>query len=255
MFFYVSKIIGFLFTPIIWVFSLLVYALVTKNTPRRKKLLIWGVAVFYFFSNSFILEEFSRAWEVPAVHYEELKVYDAGIVLGGILSYDEQFDRIQFYRSSDRLFQAVELYKKGFIKKIFFVGGSGSIEFADLKEGRFVKRYLLTLGIPEEDILIENESKNTRENAVNAKDVLIKNNMSSGKFLLITSGLHMRRALGCFKVMGLDVMPYSVDRNGGPLRRFTPDHLLIPDVDTFMWWDAVIHEWIGMAVYKMRGYA
>ena len=75
-------------------------------------------ALSALFSNSFLLEEVDRVWEIPAKHYEELKVYDAGIVLGGILSYDQQFDRIQFYRSSDRLFQAVELYKKGFIKKI-----------------------------------------------------------------------------------------------------------------------------------------
>lgn len=254
MFFLVSKIISFLFTPVIWIFSLLVFALLSKNTARKRKALIWAIALFYFFSNAFILEEVNRIWETPATKYSELQVYDAGIVLGGMLVYDEQFDRIQFFRSADRLFQAVELYKRGAIKKIFFTGGSGSIEFAEMKEGMFVRRYLLTLGIPDEDIWIENESRNTRENAVCAKEFLERNDHPSGKFLLITSGHHMRRALACFKVVGLDVVPYSVDRSAGPLRRFTLDHLLIPDVQALMWWNAVIHEWIGMVVYKIRGY-
>lgn len=255
MFFFISKIISFLLTPVFWVFSLLLFALISKNPKRKKRALVGAVVVLYFFSNSFILEEFNRVWELPATYYKDLKKYDAGIVLGGFMSYDYQFDRIQFHRGADRLFQAVELYKIGVIKKIFFVGGSGSIEFANMKEGVFVRRYLLTLGIPEDDIWIENESRNTRENAFNAKVILVENKIDSGKFLLITSGHHMRRALACFDVLGIDVTPYSVDRSASPVRRYSPGHLLIPNVNTLMWWDAVIHEWIGVIVYKMKGYA
>ena len=110
-------------------------------------MLIIATCLFFFFTNSFILEEVNRLWETPATHYKDLKTYDAGIVLGGMLDYDMTFDRIQFQRGADRLFQAIELYKRGDIKKIFFVGGSGSIEFAGMREGMFVRRYLLTLGI------------------------------------------------------------------------------------------------------------
>jgi uncharacterized SAM-binding protein YcdF (DUF218 family) len=255
MFFFLSKILASLFTPIVWVFLMLLFSFFSRNPKRKKRVFVFAIAIFYLFSNPFILEEVNRVWEIPATHYLDLKKYDAGIVLGGMLSYDRSYDRIQFYRSADRLFQAVELYKKGYIRKIFFVGGSGSIEFADIKEGAFVRRYLLTLGIPSEDILIENESRNTRENAVNAKEIIVENGLASGNFLLITSGCHMRRSLACFNIVGLHVSPYSVDRNASPERRFYPDHLLIPSVNTFMWWDPLIHEWIGMLVYKMRRYA
>lgn len=255
MFFIISKILSFLITPVFWIFSLLLAAVFLKESSRRRSALIWAVGVFYFFSNAFIMEEVGRAWEIPATHYKDLKTYDAGIVLGGFLAYDYEYDRIQFYRGADRLFQAVELYKTGVIKKIFFVGGNGSIEFAHMKEGAFVRRYLLTLGIPKEDIWIENESRNTRENAFNAKVFLEKNSFASGKFLLITSGHHMRRAMACFKVVELDVTHYSVDRSASPVRRFTPEHLLMPNVNTLSWWDALIHEWIGMIVYKVKGYA
>jgi uncharacterized SAM-binding protein YcdF (DUF218 family) len=255
MFFYLSKIISFLFMPIIWVFILLLLALLFKNPKRKRRSLIGAVAVFYFFSNAFIMEEVNRVWEIPATSYKDLKTYDAGIVLGGMLDYDMSLDRIQFYRSADRLFQAVELYKTGVIKKIFFVGGSGSIEFSYIREGLFVRRYLLMLGIPDKDIWIENESRNTRENAVNANEFLEKHEYTNGNFLLITSGNHMRRAMGCFKKVGLKVSPYSVDRRASPTRRYSIDHLLIPDTETLLFWDALIHEWIGMVVYKVQGYA
>ncbi len=255
MFFYISKLFWFLITPVFWIFLLLIVALFSKQPVRKRWSLISAACLFYFFSNSFILEEFSRMWEYPAAHYKDLQTYDAGIVLSGMLSYDSEFDRIQFHRGADRLFQAIELYKKGAIKKIFFVGGSGSIEFAAMKEGRFVHRYLLTLGIPEEDIWIENESRNTRENALNARALLEEKNFQEGNFLLITSAFHMRRSLACFEKSGIKVTPYSVDRRAGPVRRFTFDHLFIPDTQCFQWWDALIHEWVGMVVYKLRGYA
>ncbi len=255
MFFFISKIISFLFTPVIWVFALLLLAFFLNNAKTKKKVLLWAIALFYFFSNSFVLEEINRVWEIPAMKYKDLKTYDAGIVLGGILNYDVKFDRIQFDRGADRLFQAVELYKTGSIKKIFFIGGSGSIEFANIKEGLIVRRYLLTLGIPDKDIWIENESRNTRENAVNAEQFLRQHEFTGGKFLLVTSGMHMRRALACFKAVGIEADPYSVDRNANSERRFTLDHMFVPDVHTLWLWNALIHEWIGIVTYKIQGYA
>ncbi len=255
MFFYISKILSFLTMPVVWVFALMLIALLSKNPKRKKRSLIWAISLFYFFSNAFILDEVNRAWEVPGMHYKDLQTYDAGIVLGGILEYDMSFDRIKFQHGADRLFQAIELYKTGVIKKVFFVGGSGSIEFPYLKEGMFVRRYLLTVGIPDKDIWIENESRNTRENAVNALAFLNSHDYQSGNFLLITSAYHMRRATGCFNKVGIKVTPYSVERNAGPDRRYTLDHLLVPNVQTLMWWEALIHEWIGMTIYKIKGYA
>jgi len=255
MFFFVSKILSFLITPIIWIFGLLLFSFFSKNPKRKKRSFICAIALLYFFTNSFLFEEAERLWEIPATSYKDLKTYDAGIVLGGILDYDVALDRIQFQRGADRLLQAVELYKTGVIKKILFTGGSGSIEFAHIKEGMFVRRYLLTLGIPERDIWIEGESRNTHENAVFTKDFLDKKEYGNGNFLLVTSAQHMRRSLACFKKVDVKVTPYSVDRNASPVRRFVFDHMFIPNVQMLVKWNALIHEWIGIVVYKIRGYA
>lgn len=254
MFFAASKVFSFLLTPIAWVFSILLFAVFTNNQAKRKKIIVVAVISIYFFSNSFILDEFMRPWELPAKSYRELNKYNAGIVLGGMLSYDSKLERIQFSSGVDRLLQAIELYKKGYIEKIFFVGGSGSVLYNQIKEAPLVKRYLLTMGIPQEDIIIESESDNTHENAEYAVEILKQKGMLGGKFLLFTSGIHMRRSIACFKKAGLSPETYSTDRYSGH-RKFDPDHLLIPNVQALNGWNKLLHEIAGMAVYKIMGYA
>ncbi len=253
MFFILSKILAFIITPLIWIIFLMIIGLYTKNDELRKKCFRWSLVITLLFSNAFLFDEVSRAWEIPAKPYSELKVYDAGIVLGGMIVYDPAMARLQFYRGTDRLLQAVELYKLGVIKKIVFTGGSGSILHPELKEGNYVKRYLLTLGIPENDILIEKESQNTRENALFTK-ALIEKKKLSGEFLLITSGFHMRRSLGCFEVAGMVTEPYSTDRYAGP-RKFEFDHMFIPNLSIMNDWNNLIHELVGYFTYKLMGYA
>jgi uncharacterized SAM-binding protein YcdF (DUF218 family) len=252
MFFILSKILQFVIMPQFWIIILLIIAIISKNEKARRKSLIAALCFTLFFSNKFIFEECARIWEIPARTYSSLKKYDAGIVLGGMMTYDQHFDRLQFYRGSDRLLQAIELYKRGYIKKIIFTGGSGSISHQDQKEAYFVKRYLLTLGIPETDFFIESESKNTHENAIFTKSLLDKVNFK-GNFLLITSAFHMRRSLGCFDKAGIITEPYSTDRYAGP-RKFEFDHLFIPDASAMYDFSNLIHEIVGYITYKIVGY-
>ena len=253
MFFILSKVLTFIITPIVWLTGLVIYSLFSKNPQRKRKTLIAALIILVFFSNPFILNECMRNWEIPAIKNETLETYDAGIVLGGMISYDSNLDRVQFYRGSDRLLQAVSLYRKGKIKKIFFTGGSGSINYPDIKEAPLVKKYILSIGIPEEDIIIESESKNTHENAIFSKQVLDKN-FPTGKHLLFTSAFHMRRSIDCFEKAGITVTPYSTDRFSGE-RKFELDHLIVPNAETFQNWYFLIHEMVGFLVYKIAGYA
>jgi uncharacterized SAM-binding protein YcdF (DUF218 family) len=253
MFFILSKILSFLFTPIIWIVGLLLFSLFSKNAQRKKRSLVTAVILLILLSNAFLFDECMRLWEVPAARYSELKPqYEAGIILSGVLSYDHSFDRLQFNRRNDRLMQAIELYKTGRIKKLFFTGGSGSLVHRDKKESQMVKRFLLSIGIPEKDIIIEDESNNTHENAQYSKIILMRN-FNSGNYLLITSAFHMRRAVACFNRQEIVVTPYSVDRYSGP-RKFQFDHLLIPNAETLFNWDSLIHEIVGYFVYKVMGY-
>jgi hypothetical protein len=58
-----------------------------------------------------------------------------------------------------------------------------------------------------------------------------------------------------FRKAGItNVTPYVTNRSSG-LRRFTPDHLFVPNASALFGLHALLHEWVGMLVYKMKGYA
>ena len=254
MFFIISKILEFLIEPLVWIIALLVLSLLSKNPKRKRKSLIAAFVMLLIFSNPFLLDEAMRAWEKPATKISDIHgTYDAGIVLSGMVMYDNSIDRIQFNRRNDRLMQAISLYKMGKIRKIVFSGGSGSLVYTYLKESEMVKKFLVEIGIPAEDIITENKSNNTRENALFTKEVLDKE-IPHGKFLLFTSAFHMRRAVACFKKVGIEVTPYSTDRYSGP-RKYYPDHLLIPNSGALFDWNSLLHEIIGYGIYKVMGYA
>ena len=253
MFFIFSKLLVFTISPLVWIIVLLFFSLLSKYPDRKRKCLRWALVLTLFFSNAFLFDECSRLWEIPATRFENLKSYEAGIVLGGMSVYDQDLDRAQFYRGVDRLIQTVELYRRGVIKKIIFTGGSGRLLHPEMKEGNYINRYLLYMGIPQKDFLFERESQNTRENALFTKDLLDKENIK-GNFLLITSAFHMRRSLGCFNKAGIFAEPYSADRYAGP-RKYEFDHLFIPDASIIDSWNYLIHEMAGFITYKIMGYS
>lgn len=252
MFFYLSKLLMFLITPVLWIVFCLLFSLFSKKRKRKRIFLITALIILLFFSNGFILDEFMRAWEMPATKYENLKKYDYGIVLSGLATYDTYYERLDFKQSADRLFQAVELYKRKYIRKIFITGGSGSILNDDFQESKHLKEYLIRIGIPEKDILIEVNSRNTNENAVETAKILLQKNKNAG-FLLITSAFHMRRALKCYDKVGIHADPYCTNRYAGP-RKYVFDHMFIPDIGTLTLWTLLIHEIVGYLVYSIIGY-
>jgi len=253
MFFFFSKILLFLFSPLIWAFSLLIWALLTKKPKRRRNLLLFSVFIFFLFSNPFLLDEAMRTWELqPQKTDYSQKTYDYAIVLGGVTSYyDKRYKQIGFNRSVDRLMQGIQLYKKGIVKKIVFTGGDATILQNDIKEADVIKQYLIDIGIPTEDLIFENESRNTHENATFVFKTLKPT--KSENILLITSAFHMRRSLGCFKKAGMNPDYYVADRYSGK-RKFTPDHLLIPQTNTLDRWGMLFHELSGYVIYKIMGY-
>ena len=253
MFFFFSKVLLFLFSPLIWAFILLAWALFTKIPKRRRNLLVTSVLIVYFFSNSFLFDEAMRIWEIhPSSAGNNKKIYDYAVVLGGVTSYyDKNNKQIGFNRSVDRLMQAIVLYKKGIVKKIVFTGGDATILEDNNKEADIIAQYLNDIGLPAEDLIFENKSRNTRENAVYVFELLKP--AGNENILLITSAFHMRRSLGCFKKAGMNPDYYVADRYSGK-RKYVPDHLLIPQTETLERWSMLFHEMSGYVIYKIMGY-
>ncbi len=255
MFFFFSKVLTFLFSPLIWFFGLIIWSLKIKDEIKRKRVRIIAFVILYLASNSFFIDEIARAWEPVTPDYYTMNTkYDVAIVLGGIGRIDERQGRVVFGYSGDPIFQTLELYHKGRIGKIMFSGGSGSLTFPDHKEGLYVKKYLQNIHIPDSALLIEYQSKNTHENAEFSKKMLDSLKFN-GSVLLVTSAFHMRRALACFKKAGFkNVTPYITNRMSGP-RKFALDHCFIPSAEPLGIIHVLVHEWAGYLIYKIKGYS
>jgi len=252
LFFILSKLFNFIFSPYTWIFVLLILAIFTKKPKRQKKLLIITFIVFYLFSNSFVLDEVMRLWEKPPVKIDAKKNhYTYVIVLGGVMSYyDTKNHQIGFNRSVDRLMQGIKILNQNIADTLIFTGGDGSLLKTIGPEGEYVKKYLSDIGIDTLRIKIESQSQNTYENAKNTSLLL---HQHQNKILLITSAFHMRRAIACFKKQGFNVDYYPADRIAGK-RKFIIDHLLIPNIETIDRWNTLIHEWVGYVIYWIVGY-
>jgi uncharacterized SAM-binding protein YcdF (DUF218 family) len=255
MFFIISKMLAFLLSPLLWALVLIAAGLLTNKPGAGKKLMLSGALVLFLCGNSFLVDECFRHWETvtPDIDSSNVK-YDGAIVLGGLGDIDLRQKKIMFGRSADRLFQTIPLYYSGRIRRIIFTGGSGSVEFPEKKEGIFVRSYLLSIGFPDSALIVEDHSRNTWENAVNTKHILDSMNLK-GRMLLVTSAFHMPRAMAVFKKAGFkNLQPFVTNKISG-VRRFTPDHLLIPNAGAIAGLELLLHEMFGFAVYKIKGYA
>jgi len=246
MFYITSKLLAFLSKPIFWVFILLISALIFKT--KRRKLLIYTISIFWVFSNSFIADSCARIWETP--RYTPIEIYDVGIVLGGIADYDNITQAHNFNKHADRIMDAQQLYHQGKIKKILISGGSGWLFNDGYIEANAMRDYLLLNQIPDEDILIENTSRNTKENAFNSAKIL-KKEYPNGTFLLITSANHMKRAKFCFEKAGIITQAFSTDCTTS-YTNFSAEYVLLPRFEALEKWEGLIHEWIGYLVYKIK---
>jgi uncharacterized SAM-binding protein YcdF (DUF218 family) len=211
--------------------------------------------MFLFFSNSVIVDEAVRFWEVKMKKNSELQKYDVGIVLGGgMVNIDRMYDnRLIFQSNTDRILQALDLYESGIINKILISSGSGSIVFKDMLEASLLRNYLLKIKVADSAMIIDSTSKNTYENAVNTVKIL-NEKYKKGKFLLITSSMHMRRASACFRKQGLTFDVYPTNKRVSDVRRWDLSYLFVPNIECFSDWGKLIHEMIGYSSYKVMGY-
>jgi len=101
----------------------------------------------------------------------------------------------------NRIDEVVNLYKLGYSKKIIFSGG-----YENKKSGAFSAKFiypeLLKKGIPKDDILLEENSLNTFEQAVEVVKILKNNNWL--KIILVASHYHQYRAFLTFLKVLID---------------------------------------------------
>src|ERR1700753_1162111 len=106
MYFFFSKVLLFLISPIIWISVLLLIALLSKRPKLKKRSLLFAIVLLIVFSNQGLLELFARHWNIPRAGFDEKKVYSAVIVLGGF-SGENNKGVGYFNENSDRFIQGI----------------------------------------------------------------------------------------------------------------------------------------------------
>ncbi len=190
--------------------------------------------------------------QFPPQSVETLPQSDVVIVLGGVLGQPIP-PRIaaDLSGSADRIIHALRIYRSGKARFIVISGGHLPWQWADLPEAQLIADLLLELGAPRSVLVLEAESRTTRENAVNTAAIFEEHGWRRGH--LVTSGSHMPRALATFQKVGLDVIPASTDIHAG-----TPQGVsllgLIPNAKSLASTTSAIKEIVGLCVYRYRGW-
>lgn len=252
MFFVLSKILTVFISPLFWILLCVTLGYFLKKPLLKKRFYIGALSLFLFFSNSFIFDEFMRAYEYDGVKYEDIGYHDVAIVLGGMAYYNNDLERLNFGWGSDRILQTLYLYKQGKVGKILISGDSGTLGNDGLDEAKQIKQYLVALGFNPEDLLTETQSKNTHENATFSAKI-IKSTPAFKRCLLVTSAYHMPRAKACFEKEGITVNTFAVDQFTGK-RYFSLRKIFVPSIETMNKWHILTHEWVGYIAYKLAGY-
>lgn len=257
MFFWLSKALTFLLNPLLWIILMIFLSICVKNKRAKTVYKSLAFILLLLLGNRQIVNRVYQTWEYKTLQVEDVEeVYDIGIVLVGF-SYNKEdkpngasFYNYGNFSSTNRLSECIQLYKNGLVKKLLLSGGSGSLNPSALNESYEIKDYLLKLGIPAEDIIVEPNSRNTYESSIAVGAILDK--LKFNRVLLLTSAFHMRRAIACYDKQSIKVIPFSVDFIASYERRFSVKDI-IPSSYALIMWQTLIKECVGLLVYKLTG--
>ncbi|MCP4131775.1 MAG: YdcF family protein [bacterium] len=253
MFFILSKVVTFILDPLVWITGILVVAGLRARFSRSGKIVYWGLfLLIYFLSTPFVSNKLMYRLEHSITPEFDGTHYEAAVVLTGVVNLNlSDTTAVEFSRGVDRILRGMELLKSGTVDYLIISGGTGSLFGSNKSEARVLKKFALRWGLPEEKILVESGSRNTRENAERTKKVIEKQGFK--KFLLITSAFHMKRSKGCFKAVGLNptALPvdYFVSGRVNDFRDFLPASGALELSYIY------IHENVGILIYGILGHA
>ena len=128
-------------------------------------------------------------------------------------------------------------------------GGVTEHDQAAAPESVALRRALIDVGVRSDRIVLESESKNTRDEAVVIKRMLAERGLT--ELVLVTSPLHMRRSMLAFEQQGMHPIPSPSPLSPEHSSRGNP---LMPSDRWLMIGDAVIYEWLARGYYWSQGW-
>lgn len=264
LFFVFSKLVQFCIEPLNWVIVFVVLSLLflsLRKTHLCKRFLMFALADLLLVGWLPTSEVFLMTLEdrVPKVQLTQMSEADFGgiIILGGAIEGGEiAVDRgeVSIYSAAERVTKAFELIRKYPDLPYIFSGFSGRLSPKGLSEADAFKQLVAEQGLPGKNAHYENQSRNTYENVVLMKPMILElgakdANAPPKPWLLITSASHMYRSLKIFQKQGIEVIPVPVDYQTSHSLRWSKFDL----EDGIQNWNKFMHEGIGLLAYWITG--
>jgi uncharacterized SAM-binding protein YcdF (DUF218 family) len=253
--FYIAKVANYLLEPLyILSFFLLILIFLLLFTNFKKLTFFFAkflLILFLFFGytpfSNFLLNKIEDSIKPSKYPTQQLT---GVIILGGSFDLElesKERNEVLLNSAAERLTKALEIYRKNPRLLILFSGASNKIKPIGWSESDMAKKFFLEQGVRSENLMFENQSRNTFENISYSKDI-IKNN--KGTWGLITSASHMPRSYFAFKKQGLILEPIIVDYRTGTSSIFWINFDIKKSLEN---WNVILHEVIGISYYKITG--
>lgn len=172
---------------------------------------------------------------------------DGIVVLAGgeLAALSEDHADTQLNSAGDRLTTFLRLAHRYPGARLVHAGGAPGAD--GTAQSTAAKRLIYGVGIDAERILFSDQSRNTCDDARMAAERVLPR--SGEKWLLVTSAIHMPRAVACFRAANWDVTAYPTDYNF--VGRAVWDYVGLRSNLAHI--DLAAHEWIGLVFYRLTG--
>ena len=243
----IKDIAKFLITnPLLYIWIVLLVSLYKTRGNRRRLILI--NIMFYCLCTDFSGSTLSSLWKVDD-RYDKDIIYDAAIILTGTIDQETSESigsddyGLGLSKVSERLVAGTGFVKSGHAELLLF----GNFTTSNYDEGPAIREYAKYQGLNEDEIKIYGDIRSTVDEAHGVKRFLDVHKHTN--VVLITSEMHMRRALALFNRAGVFPDSYSVDRN--PYRVCWKD--FIPTFDGPQRVQGFLYELLGYVVCYLKG--
>lgn len=212
-----------------------IFLIFLKKKNSGRFLVILGLSLYYFFSITPVSDLLLYPLEskYSALKEEDTEKADiAVLLLGG--------------KETDVL-RASEIFRISCLKnhKIKIIVSGSSPLYPEKREALDVKKFFIKRGLKEENIVIEEHSRNTWESARNIKRIV-----KDKPFFLVTSAYHMERAIREFKKIRAKPIPAPTDFKIKEEKYSLLD--LLPDAQNLRNCGLALHEYLGILYYSLK---
>lgn len=176
---------------------------------------------------------------------------DTIVVLSANLATTEDSDgKIRLGRESLlRCYHAARLYHDSGGCLVILSGGSIDPRWPRATLADAMRDFMLEMGVRGDDLLMEEKSTTTYENARFCKPLLERR--EAGRIWLVTEAAHIYRAKGCFSALGIPIVPAPCGHHAWQTQTTLASFL--PSSHGASAMSRAAHEWVGCLWYRLNG--